>query len=104
MLRAALHSGSDYLWDHHVPLAARAGLTSAEIEEIGAGTPTDELDLLVVNAVDELDTQRAVGDQTWAALGTYLDDNQRLDLLFTVGCYQMLALTVNTLGIEPEVR
>ena len=33
VLRAALASGSDYLWDHHVPLAERAGLTSAEIED-----------------------------------------------------------------------
>ena len=37
MLRAALASRSDYLWDHHVPLALREGLTEADIEGVRAG-------------------------------------------------------------------
>jgi alkylhydroperoxidase family enzyme len=102
VLRAALASGSDYLWDHHVPLAERAGLTSTDIGGIRAGKPTDAVDLLVVQAVDELDEHHAISDDTWTALGEHLDDDQRLDLIFTVGGYQLLALVVNTLGIQPE--
>jgi 4-carboxymuconolactone decarboxylase len=102
VLRAALASRSDYLWDHHVPLAERAGLTSAEIEEIREGEPTDPVDRLVVRAVDELDEHHAITGQTWLALGDHLTEDQRLDLLFTVGGYQLLALVVNTIGIEPE--
>ena len=102
VLRAALASRSDYLWDHHVPLAERAGLTSTEIEEIRAGEPTDPVDRLVVQAVDELDEHRAVTERTWVALGERFSDDQRLDLIFTVGGYQLLALVVNTLDIQPE--
>jgi 4-carboxymuconolactone decarboxylase len=102
VLRAALASRSDYLWDHHVPLAERAGLKSAEIDEIRAGEPSDPVDLLVVRAVDELNGQHVITEETWRALGEHLGDEQRLDLIFTVGGYQLLALVVNTLGIQPE--
>ena len=102
VLRAALASRSVYLWDHHVPLAERAGLTSTEIAEIKVGEPVDPVDRLVVRAVDELDADHAISDETWTALGDHLDDDQRLDLIFTVGGYQLLALVVNTLGIQPE--
>jgi 4-carboxymuconolactone decarboxylase len=102
VLRTALTSRSDYLWDHHVPLAERAGLTSAEIDAIRMGEPAELVDRLLVRAVDELDEDRAIAADTWTALGEHLSDEQRLDLLFTVGGYQLLALVVNTLGIEPE--
>lgn len=68
-MRTALASDSDYLWDHHVPLAERAGLTSAEIARIRAGEPTDPIDRLVVSAVDELDEHHAISDETWTGLG-----------------------------------
>ena len=102
VLRAALASHSDYLWDHHVPLAHRAGLTDAEIDEIRRGEPADPVDQAVVAAVDELDRHRRITDRTWAALGDHFGDDQRLDLIFTVGGYQLLALAVNTLAIAPE--
>jgi 4-carboxymuconolactone decarboxylase len=102
VLRAAVTSRSDYLWDHHVPLAVRAGLCAAEIDEIRLGGPSDPVDRLVVRAVDDLAEHHALTDETWAGLGAHFDDQQRLDLIFTVGGYQLLALVVNTLGIEPE--
>jgi 4-carboxymuconolactone decarboxylase len=102
VLRTALASASDYLWDHHVPLAERAGLTSAEIDRVRTGAPSDPVDGLVVRAVDELARAHAISDATWTALGSHLDDDQRLDLIFTIGAYQLLALAVNTLGIQDE--
>ncbi len=91
-----------YLWSHHFPIAQRAGLTTAEIDGIREGTATDDLDRLVVRAVDELDEHNTISDLTWAELGRHFDDRQRMDLVFTVGCYLSLALAVNTFGIEDE--
>jgi 4-carboxymuconolactone decarboxylase len=102
VLRAALNSRSDYLWDHHVPLAQRAGLTLAEIEDVRAGHAAAPVDALVVRVADELDERKTLTDETWAELGEHFDEQQRMDLVFTVGCYQLLALAVNTFGIEPE--
>ena len=45
---------------------------------------------------------RRISDDTWAALGECLDEQQRTDLIFTVGCYSLLATVVNTLGIQDE--
>lgn len=102
VLRAALSSRSDYLWDHHVPLALRAGLTEAEIEGVRIGQPADVVDAVVVLVVDELAESKTLTDATWASVRRHLDERQVLDLIFTIGCYQVLAVTVNALGIQPE--
>jgi alkylhydroperoxidase family enzyme len=106
VLRAALHRRSDYLWDHHVPLAGRAGLTPADIDAVRAGfvdhRSADPVDRLVVEVVDEMERDSTLSDETWAALSEHLDERQRMDLVFTVGAYNLLALAVNTFGIEDE--
>jgi 4-carboxymuconolactone decarboxylase len=102
VLRSALASRSEYLWDHHISLAKRAGLTDAEIDQIRRGDPADPVDRLVVLVVGELDQHRRITDETWAALTDHFDDDQCLDLIFTIGGYHLLALAVNTIGIQDE--
>ena len=91
-----------YLWSHHVPLAQRAGLTAAEIDAIHHGEVTNAQDRVVVRAADELNQNSTISDTTWAELGRHFDDRQRMDLVFTVGGYCLLAMAVNTFGIEDE--
>ncbi|BCI54323.1 carboxymuconolactone decarboxylase [Mycolicibacterium litorale] len=102
LMRAVLWRRCDYLWDHHVELARRAGLTAAEIDGIRSGSVDGELDALVLRAVDELERDSTIADDTWTGLGRHLDDLQRMDLVFTIGGYNLLAVAVNTFGIEPE--
>lgn len=102
LLRIVQRRDCPYLWSHHVPIAQRAGLTVAEIDAIRDGTVANEEDRLIVRAVDELDENSAISDPTWAELGGHFDDRQRMDLVFTVGCYAALAMAVNTFGIEDE--
>jgi alkylhydroperoxidase family enzyme len=92
----------DYLWAHHLPIALRAGLTAAEIDGIQRGDVADDFDRLVVRAVDELDDHSVISDVTWTALSSHFDDRQRMDLVFTIGGYGLLAQAVNTFGIEDE--
>ena len=47
-------------------------------------------------------TSPSISDETWAALGEQFDERQRMDLVFTVGCYGMLAMALNTFGVEPD--
>lgn len=102
VLRAVHRRGCEYLWHHHIPLAHRAGLTDSAIEDIRAGEPADDVDRLVVTAVDELRDSDGVSERTWDALGAIFDDRQRMDLVFAVGCYDLLATAINTFGIEIE--
>lgn len=104
LLRAVHVRPCDYLWDHHLPIAHGAGLTDAEIASIRSGDADDAVDRLVVRAVDELHGSNTLSDDTWTALSDHFDERQVLDLIFTVGCYQMLGAAVNALGIQPETH
>lgn len=102
LLRIVHRRDCGYLWSHHVPIAQRSGLTPTEIEAIRDGEATEDPDRIIVRAVDELDQHSTISDATWAELGRHFDDRQRMDLVFTVGGYCMLAMAVNTFGIQKE--
>jgi AhpD family alkylhydroperoxidase len=102
ILRVARRAGCAYEWAHHTRMAAKAGLSEAEIEAAGRGTATGAAERAVLAAVDELDQGANLSDGVWAALGEHLDERQRMDLVFTVGGYRMLAMAFNTFGVEPE--
>ncbi|MDG4668511.1 carboxymuconolactone decarboxylase family protein [Mycobacterium sp. 236(2023)] len=102
VLRTAMCRGSRYLWDHHVPLAKRAGLSDDELDGIKNGTAVDGLDASVLAAVDELHREAVIGDETWSALSAYLSEQQLMDLVFTAGGYGALAMAIETFGIEGE--
>ncbi len=34
----------------------------------------------------------------------HLDEHQRMDLVFTIGCYGALAMAINTFGVEPDLE
>lgn len=101
-LRVASRRACAYEWTSHLKLARDAGLTEAEIEAAGRGKASDPLDRAVLDAVDELEDDSTVSDRTWAALGEHLDERQRMDLVFTVGAYALLAMAFNTFGVAPD--
>ncbi|MGY0499495.1 carboxymuconolactone decarboxylase family protein [Nocardia sp. FBN12] len=103
ILRVAHRRDCAYEWQHHAAMGRAAGLTDTDIEAARRnGTAADEFDRLVLDAVDELDEKSALSDETWTALGARLDDRQRMDFVFTVGCYATLAMAFNTFGIAPD--
>lgn len=102
ILRIAHLCRCPYVWSHHLPLGVREGLTERDFDEIAGACPSAEIDRAIVTAVDELEQHSEISAETWAALGEHLDERQKLDLLFTVGGYRILATVVNTLGIEDE--
>lgn len=103
VLRVAFVRGSDYEWAQHAVLAAQSGLSAAEIERVKTG-PADPswqpADRALVTAVDELLSDAMVSDQTWEALGAHLDTHQLMDLVFTVGAYDALAMALRTFGVQ----
>lgn len=102
ILRVAHRRACAYEWSHHVEMGTDVGLTSADVEAAKTGRSGDAFDSAVLRAVDELDEQSSVSDQTWAALGEKLDERQRMDLVFTTGNYIALAMALNTFGVEVE--
>ncbi|OJZ72218.1 carboxymuconolactone decarboxylase [Mycobacterium paraffinicum] len=106
ILRVAHRRECAYEWSHHLRMAKDEGITDDQIAAVrGAGEGAahlDEFDRAVITAVDELEDKSRLSDETWAALGERLNDQQRMDFVFTVGCYAMLAMAFNTFGVQLE--
>jgi 4-carboxymuconolactone decarboxylase len=102
LLRVVHRRDCGYLWSHHVPIARRAGLTDEDIDGLRRGEAADEVDRVVLSAVDDLVDDNTISDATWTALGRHFTDQQRMDLVFTIGAYALLGMAVNTFGIEDE--
>jgi alkylhydroperoxidase family enzyme len=57
----------------------------------------------ILTAVDELHATRTLSDETWAALRSELpNDRHAIELCLLAGHYEMLAMTINALRIQPE--
>ncbi|OBF08230.1 carboxymuconolactone decarboxylase [Mycobacterium sp. ACS4054] len=102
LLRVVHLADCHYLWSHHLPIAERAGLSSRDIDGIRCGEGLDPLDRTVIRAVDELTADSNVSQSTWDELGRAFGDRQRMDLVFTIGGYLLLAMAVNTFGVADE--
>lgn len=103
VLRVASLRRCEYEWAQHAVLAAEAGLTEEEIDRVPRG-PADanwsDLDRAMLAAADELVEQAIVSDVTWARLAEELDERQLMDLVFTVGAYEVLAMAFRSFGVE----
>ena len=102
LLRVVSLRGCDYLWSHHVPLAHRAGLSDTEIGAIRDGALPGDDDQAVLRVVDDLNAHGTISAAGWDELGRHFSTQQRMDLVFTVGGYYLLAMAVNAFGIEVE--
>jgi alkylhydroperoxidase family enzyme len=101
VLRVAARRDSAYEWAQHVVLAADAGLSPDEIEQVRLGPDGwTGLDQALVRAADELVDDARIGDATWTALAAGLDTQQLMDVVFTVGAYETIAMFFNSVGVE----
>lgn len=102
-LRLAVVRRADYEWAQHVILAGDAGLDAGEIARVreGADAPGwSPLERAMLRAVDELVDEAVISDETWTALASELDQQQLMDLVFTVGAYEVLAMAFRSFGVE----
>jgi 4-carboxymuconolactone decarboxylase len=105
ILRIGWLCRAGYEWTQHVEIALREGISEEEVERIGAGPSAPgwtPLERLVLQATDELHADSFISDETWQALGEHYDVEQMLDLVFTVGQYNLVSMALNSLGVQLE--
>jgi len=107
-LRTAWNCRSEFEWGHHVHYAHAAGISDEEIARIAVRTPDAKWsprERALFAAADELHATQHVGDATWAALASELDEAQLVEIPFVVGQYTMLSMVAESLGVpvEPEL-
>jgi 4-carboxymuconolactone decarboxylase len=103
ILRIGWLRRSEYEWAQHVALAPRARIAKEEIDAVREGPDSRSwtpLEAALLRAVDELHANAFITDGTWNVLSASLDARQLMDLVFTVGAYDLLAMAFNTFGLE----
>ena len=83
---------------------AAGELQTAEGTLLARSSPLDsvggEVHSLLLRSVDELAADHRVGDETWKRLAEDFDRRQLMDLVFTIGAYDLLAVAMNTFGLQ----
>jgi alkylhydroperoxidase family enzyme len=103
VLRVAAVRQAAYEWKQHVVLAGDAGITPDEVARIVDGPDApgwSPVDRAMVGSVDELLADARVADDTWEVLATELEIEQLMDLVFTVGAYDALAMAFRSFGVQ----
>lgn len=105
ILRVGWRCRAEYEFGQHTVIGKRAGITDAEIaaltRDLDQGGWSDADRTLLV-AVDELHDDHCISDETWGALGQRWDQQQLLDLIFTVGQYTLVSMALNSLGVQRD--
>jgi alkylhydroperoxidase family enzyme len=103
IMRVAAVRNCGYEWAQHLFMARDVGLTDEEIGRIAYGPDSPfwgEADAALTRAVDELIGEGTVNEPTWTTLAAHFDTKQLLDVIFTVGTYDLLARLFNALQMD----
>ncbi len=103
ILRIGWLTRSGYEFSQHVRIAYDNGFTEEEIERIKVGADAPgwgEKEGALVRAAEELREDAFLSDATWATLQKYFSTEEIADVIFTVGNYNMLAMALNSFGVQ----
>jgi 4-carboxymuconolactone decarboxylase len=103
ILRIGWLCRSTYEWSQHVAIGKDCGLTDDDVSAIRAGTADKRwspFDAALISATDELHQHARIGDATWAMLSTQYSTEQMLDVVFTIGNYNLVSMALNTCGVQ----
>jgi len=105
ILRVAHNTSCEYEWRHHEHLGRLSGLDANEIERVRLGPDAEgwsSRQAALLRAADELHADRRLSGATWDTLRPLLSDEELIELCLLVGHYEMLAMTLNSLEVEPD--
>ena len=105
ILRIGWLNGGAYEWAAHTGLARGVGISDVELERILQGPEASgwsDWDAALLRAADELHANALISDATWNALAQRYDQRQLMETVFTVGQYNMVAMYLNSLGVQFE--
>ena len=105
ILRIGYLCGAEYEWGQHSLMAREAGLSDEEIVRVTRG-PADggwsSFDSALLRAVDELHRDAYISDGIWAELDARYDTKQLMDVVFTVGEYNLVSMALKTFRVPMD--
>jgi alkylhydroperoxidase family enzyme len=103
ILRTGWNCRAEYEWAQHARIALECGLAPEEIARIALDPPDSgwaPFDATLLRAADELHTGSTLTDPTWSELAARYDTEQLIELPMLVGHYHLVAMALNSLGVE----
>jgi 4-carboxymuconolactone decarboxylase len=103
ILRIGYLCQAGYEWGQHVQIARAAKMSDIEIRSAKTGPQTaglSEQDQLLLQATDELHADAFITDATWAGLAKHFSTQQLMDIVFTVGQYNLVSMALNSFGVQ----
>jgi len=103
ILRIGWLCRAGYEWGQHVIIGKRSGLNDDDIERIRGGAEApgwSPFEAALVRAADELHADAFIADTTWRTLAARYDTRQLMDVVFTVGQYNLVSMALNTFGVQ----
>jgi alkylhydroperoxidase family enzyme len=105
ILRIGWLCRSEYEFGQHVVIGRQVGLSDGEVERITRGPEAegwDAFDATLLRAADELHADAFLSNETWNQLAEHYDTMQLMDVVFTVGQYNLVSMALNTLGVQQD--
>ena len=105
ILRVGWLCKAEYEWAQHAEIALNSDVSQDEITRVTLGPDADgwgDREAALLRAADELVNDAFIGDDTWRALSSFYNKQQLMDLVFTVGQYNLVSMALNTLGVQLE--
>ncbi len=99
ILRIGWLCRAEYEFGQHVVIGRREGLSDEEIERVTRGPDAegwDPFDAALLRATDELHADAFLSDATWKELAARYDTMQMMDVIFTVGQYNLVSMALNS--------
>ena len=105
--RVTARCGCEYEWGVHITsYAEKAGLSQDQIYSTVHGSGADDCwsgkDRAVMDMADELHDGAQVSDETYAALASYFDETQLIELFVLAGWYHSISYLANGARVEYE--
>ncbi len=101
ILRIGWLNQAQYEWEQHVRIGKTSGLSDEDIDRITKGPKSgwDRHDAALLQAADDLFENSVVSDETWKTLSERYNTQQMMDLVFTIGQYNLVSWALNSLGV-----
>jgi 4-carboxymuconolactone decarboxylase len=101
ILRIGWLNQAPYEFEQHARISKQIGITDDEIDRITKGPKAgwNEHDAALLQSADDLFENSIVSDATWKTLSSRYSTQQMMDLVFTIGQYNLVSWALNSLGV-----
>jgi alkylhydroperoxidase family enzyme len=108
ILRGAQLVRSEYEWAQHLPMARKAGVREAQIENLSSWKISSHFDARekAALALGEAVTLGRVSDEVYQEAARHFDHHDYVELALVAAFYAMVARMLDAMGVqlEPDVR